>query len=629
MKKSRIFFITLIAIFVWLAMAALLWANMLDNWQERIFDAFFHAKNPAAPSEATNNIVIFSIDNESISQIGQWPWKRDVFARAIGKLQPAKAIGIDVNFSEATPEDAVLAAAMKASKPAIILPLQLNATTQELVEPVGILKDATLQGFVNISIDSDGTARKTNPQGSFSSVLASQLNGVLAIPGNIRIDYAGPEKTVLTLPINDLLNDKIPPRIFQDKIVIIGATAADLHDYFQTPFGLISGAEINANIAATLLGRHFYQNTSFLVSVFVLLLIVLACTLAIVKLRKFYVLLPALALVFITINLVSGLLFTQKIVFPVLYANLAWLSAAAMVMLFQYAVESKEKRFIYQSFKQYLSSELIDQLIDDPSKLKLGGERKKVAILFSDIRGFTQIAETMPAEELVSVMNDYFHAMSGIIMDSRGLIEKYIGDAIVAFWGAPVENPNQTQDACHAALAMVDAIENLNQMWAKKGAVRNFSIGVGINSGEVIVGNMGSAKRFNYGMVGDNVNFTSRLEGLNKTYGTNIIISEGAKKDIEHLPGFFIRDLDMVIVKGKREPRHIFELLTKPLKPEVAKHFAQGKEYYQKGDWKNAIKCFALIATIDGPSQAFLDRCQIFLKNPPENWNGIYEFTSK
>ncbi len=387
--------------------------------------------------------------------------------------------------------------------------------------------------------------------------------------------------------------------------------------------------EINANIASTLLNRKFYVDTPFFWAILAILLTNFLGTLSILKIKKFWVLLPSLFIIFLGINVFGAILFFAKIVFPLLYVDLGFLATSAILIIFQYTAVSKEKKFIHESFKKYLSKELIDELMADPTKLKLGGERRKVTVFFSDIRGFTTIAESMSAEELVHIMNDYFEAMSDIIMDSRGLIEKYIGDAIVAFWGAPVSNENQAQDACRSALKMMNALKILSQKWKTENIHHLFNIGVGINTGEVIVGNMGSVKRLNYSIVGDNVNFTSRLEGLNKIYGTNIIISDSTAKEISGFDEFFVRDLDTVIVKGKKEPRHIFELMVKPLSPDILTNFKKGKEFYQKGEWDHAIAQFKKSAEFDPPSKLFLERCQEFLLNPPQDWDGVYEFKTK
>ena len=231
------------------------------------------------------------------------------------------------------------------------------------------------------------------------------------------------------------------------------------------------------------------------------------------------------------------------------------------------------------------------------------------------------------------MMNEYFTLMSNNIMDHKGLVDKYIGDAIMAFWGAPVPNESQAGDACMAALVMSANLKNLNTKWKELG-VPSIGIGIGLNTGEVIVGNMGSEKRFNYTIMGDEVNFGSRLEGLNKTYGTQCIISEETWNAVKNDTRFIIRELDNVMVKGKKQPKLIFELITtseiKELE-QILSLFSQGRMEYTKGNFKQAAGIFEQILKIypDGPSQTFLERCLYLIEHAPLEWNGIYEFETK
>lgn len=613
----------------------LLQFSLLDSWQEKLLDRFFTKKSPS------NEMVIFAIDNESISAIGQWPWKRSIFASALQKLQTAKVVGIDVNFSEASvnpQEDAALANAINGSVPKIILPVQINQKTLEKTEPLAIFKQKSQLGVVNVSTQ-DGVVRFVeNKQGglqSFGAVVVAQYKEALHVPGHMRIDYAGPEGTFVTLPINDLLKGNVPESIYNNKIVLIGATAPDLHDFFETPFGQVSGVQINANIISTILSQKFYRDLPWYLSLLTILICAGFAGWCAVSIKKIGWLVIVLAGFFAAINAAAMLLFYWHLIIPVLYLNVAFLAATAILVMHQYVTESKEKKLIYESFKYYLSPEIIQEIIKDPSKLKLGGEKKKITVFFSDIRGFSGMSEILTPEQLTHALSEYMTEMTDIIMDHKGLVAQYFGDGIMAFWGAPIQNASQAEDACRSCVAMIRALKPLNERLAKEGITTPIKIGVGVNTAQVIAGNIGSKKKFNYTVFGDGVNLSSRLEGLNKEYGTSIIISEATKKDLsagrqelEHNPEFLLRQLDTIVVKGKKEPTVIYELLIDPLPQKVSEHFQRGRELYIQGKWQEAIVEFSA-NTEDGPSKFYLKRCREFLENPPENWTGVYEFKNK
>ena len=628
MSKNTIRIITISAV-LFAVSALLFYFSLFNSWQEKIFDRFFIKKS--VPS----SIVIFGIDNESIAKVGQWPWSRAVFAKVIGQLQSAKVIGIDVNFSEPSNTDAtgdaLLGLAIEHSMPPIILPVQVNQKTQEKVLPLPLFQKKGMLGNVGI-INEDGAIRNVNntqdSYASFGSLVALQYKNGLAVPGLMRIDYSGPEKTFLTFPISDLLQQRIPEKIYKDNIILIGSTAPDLHDFFQTPFGALPGVEIHANIIHTLLAQTFYRQVPFGASLLIILLCDILAGVCIVKIKRFSLLIFSLVAIFIGINLGALALFSFKIIIPILYFDVAFILTSATLITFQYIATSKEKRFIHNSFKYYLNPDVIAELIANPKKLNLGGERKKITVLFSDIRGFTTLSESMTPEQLTHILNEYLTKMTDVIMNQRGLVDKYIGDAVMAFWGAPLQNNHQAQDACMSAVKMIEELNNLNAHWKESNTAKPLAIGMGINTGEVVVGNFGSQKRFNYTVLGDEVNLAARLEGLNKTYGTSIIITEATKKEIENNPVFNLRELDVIIVKGKKEPKVIFELSVKPFDKVMLGHFNRGRKFYNEGKWLQALQEFSF-GKDDGPSNMYFARCQEFQHNPPEHWNGVYEFKTK
>ena len=621
-------------LFIFLAVSAatflVFYFSLLDIWQEKLFDTFFTKKT--APS----TIVIFAVDNESIAKIGQWPWSRSIFAGALNKLSGATVVAIDINFSEVSKTDAagdaLLALAIAHAKPNVILPVQVDPKTREVVEPLPIFRQKSLLGQVNIATE-DGVVRNIkNPETgfvNFGALAALQYQENLPIPEAMRIDYAGPQKTFITLPISDLLENKVPESVYKNKMVFIGATAPDLHDYFQTPFGPLAGVEIHANIAATALGQKFYKDLPAYASLLFILLCNLTTAFFILKIKKFHWLVASLLAALVVINIFGLVLFSWYIIFPILYINIGFIITSAALIIFQYLTESKEKKFIYDSFKYYLAPDIIKEIIKDPKKLAVGGERKTVTLFLSDIRGFTTMAEGLAPEQLGHILGEYFTRMGDIIMGKKGLVVEYVGDAIMAFWGAPLPNASHAKDACLSALHIIEELKNLNQHWKDTGIPVAINIGIGLNTGEVVVGNFGSKKRLRYTALGDQVNLTSRIERLNKVYGTQIIITESTKKEIENYLEFHTRELDTIIVKGKKEPKIIFELMATPLPKNILEYFNLGREYYKEGDWAKAIENFALAAGHDPASQMYLERCQDLQKNPPQNWQGIYEFQTK
>jgi|CXWL01.1.fsa_nt_gi adenylate cyclase len=611
---------------------------LFNFWQEQLTDRFFIKENPP------KNIVIVAIDETSFTTFGQWPWERSVFAQTIEALQRAKAIGIDINFSEpsrvGTYDDEILARALEASTPPVILPVELSPQGSVLTRPLPIFEAPSTQGFVNVSADMDGVLRKTETSlrtlhekipeiFSFAQALSPEPKS----KSTFRVWYTGPQDTFLTVSLTDVLSGTVPQEVFTDSYVLVGATAPNLHDFIQTPFGSMPGVEVHANILSNILSQKYLKEPSTFWSLFLLAGIVILSGLSVVYIRSFGLLILVLC-AFVTALLIGSItLFFRGIVAPLFYELLALLVGSSAMLVLEYITESKEKQFIRKTFHHYLPEEVVTELMKHPEKLSLGGERKEITIFFSDIRGFTTVSESLSPEELTRLMNEYLTAMTDIIMKHHGIVDKYIGDAIMAFWGAPLTNVRQVEDACAASLEMLEKLQELNIEWGKRG-IASITVGMGINTGEVVVGNMGSSKRFNYTVMGDEVNFTSRLEGLTKMYHTTILVSENTMQKLSSKDSelYTFRELDTVVVKGKKEPRVIYELARKT--PEIQKvysEFQTARSIYQAGDFKKAQQLFErLVAdTKDGPSKTFVERSRNYAENPPGNWDGIYHSTEK
>ncbi len=308
-----------------------------------------------------------------------------------------------------------------------------------------------------------------------------------------------------------------------------------------------------------------------------------------------------------------------------------------LVTLYKYFSEERDKKMIRGAFQHYLNPAVISTLIENPSLLKLGGEKKTLTVFFSDVRGFTTISESLSPEKLTSVLNEYFTPMTKVVLDSNGLLDKYIGDAIMAVWGAPITLLDHADRALDASLEMLEILKILQAKWKADG-LPHLDIGIGINTGEMVVGNMGSDQRFDYTVLGDSVNLGSRLEGITKNYGIRLICSQFTKESVLNPDKYIFRELDFIRVKGKNEPIKIYEVMeqnpeTKNLMKSVAKEFEEGLAFYKKGDWDNAFAKFQKVLELrpeDGPAKVFVSRCE-YLKTAELDhpWDGIWTYKTK
>jgi class 3 adenylate cyclase len=299
----------------------------------------------------------------------------------------------------------------------------------------------------------------------------------------------------------------------------------------------------------------------------------------------------------------------------------------------------KEKEMIRDTFKRYVSSSVVDELLKKGGDaIALGGESKQLTIQFSDIVGFTSLSEALAPAQVVEFLNEYLSEMTGMIEAEQGIVDKYIGDAVMAFWGAPLPLEDHALRACRAALKQMAGVRALRRRWANRGDLSRFAIRLGLHTGEVIVGNIGSATRMDYTIIGDAVNTASRLEGLNKLYNTEILISESTRRFVAGR--VLTRELDLIRPVGKQEPVRIYELIAEAGALAAAEAgqlaarnrvFGEGLALYREGRFEQALKPFAEVEALgDGPAQTFTKRCQGYLiQPPPTDWNGVYITRSK
>ncbi|MBU3916203.1 adenylate/guanylate cyclase domain-containing protein, partial [bacterium] len=313
----------------------------------------------------------------------------------------------------------------------------------------------------------------------------------------------------------------------------------------------------------------------------------------------------------------------------------AGIAGFATINIYLFVLERKEKSYIKNAFGQYLSPKVIEDLVNDPSKLSLGGERREMTAFFSDVQGFSTISESLTPDELVQLLNDYLTEMCAIIAKHDGTIDKFEGDAIIAFWGAPLDQPDHATRACLACIDMQKRLVELRKRWASEGRPQ-LLVRMGVNSGPMVVGNMGSQTRMDYTIMGDAVNLAARLEGANKFYKNFTMISEFTyKQAVEFID---CRELDTIRVVGKNEPITVYEVLDRKnmvtgKMAEMVEIYNKGLELYKKLRFKEAITSFEsalALFPMDGPSKTYISRCKGYLENPPEEgWDGVFTHTEK
>ncbi len=422
----------------------------------------------------------------------------------------------------------------------------------------------------------------------------------------------------------------------QDKNLIIGLTATGTHDIASIPLhNEYPGVGTYLNTINTIIQKEYIYRPGFMFSLLLFLIISLAAGYVIQKLPARKSLMTGL-LSFIILNLAIFLIFDfANIWVEQLGSNLALLIPALSIISIKLINEENQKKFIKGAFSRYIAPDVIDQILEHPESLKLGGENRPITIFFSDVAGFSTLSEKLTPPELVKLLNEYLSEMTDIIISHGGTIDKYEGDAIMAFYGAPHSYPDHEIRACMAAIDMKKKLREMQEHWRNIGQHELF-VRMGMNTGDAVVGNMGSRMRMDYTAMGDSVNLASRLEGANKFYSTTAMISEftynAAKDHIES------RKLDTIKVIGKTEPIIIYELLSRkgelPQKIyDMIDIYNQGIEFFASRQWKKAHKAFEdslKIIPDDGPSLTYRKRCEDFMKKPPsQKWDGVFSLTSK
>ncbi|OGR84923.1 MAG: hypothetical protein A2901_01505 [Elusimicrobia bacterium RIFCSPLOWO2_01_FULL_54_10] len=532
-------------------------------------------------------------------------------------------------------------------------------------------------GFVNAWPDSDGYLRKATLSHEYDGKIYYALNvQAVAVAKGISpekvIEYAptsevdrdgyltkeafinwqysryssndADEKRIPFYSCSKILDEDVPmewkTEWLKGKVVLVGSTALGLYDHYPTALesstpGLYMHANVIENLWDRMWANRFLEPVTKKLSYFLIFIFAIAVG-AIIS--NFSATLGAIS----TVGLAAmfwmfGYYFMiHKLYYIELVAPTASLVGSYLTVFFyRFIVEQKEKAGIKKAFGVYVNPHVVEAIAKNPEALKLGGEMREMTVMFSDVAGFTTISEKLSPEELVQLLNLYLTAMTDTIMKLDGTVDKYEGDAIMAFWGAPLAQPRHAQLACQAVLENRERLRELNVDLEKKGLQQLFAR-CGLNTGPMNVGNMGSSQKFNYTVMGDSVNLASRLEGANKQYGTMLMVSEStyaaAKDDIE------VRELDILRVKGKNLPIKVYELvcgkgqLTDAHK-KAFEIYSEGLELYRKRQFKKALLKFEQVCEIlndDGPAKTYMNRSKEYIKSPPpENWDGVFVMTTK
>jgi adenylate cyclase len=478
-------------------------------------------------------------------------------------------------------------------------------------------------------------------QGEFLAITAIQLgHRIIATDqsGAVQIPFRGPEGSFPYISIADILDHNIELEALEDKIILLGTSAPGLLDLRATPVDeSMPGVEVHANIIAGILDQNIPQQPAYLIAVQSIGYLLLGLILLILP----HYLSPLSTLILCSGLVVSSLvtnilLWQQGLMFPLATPILLIISFFIFHMSWGFFVESRHKRAITRLFGQYVPPQLVAEMAKNPEQITLDGQSKELTVLFADVRNFTNISEAISPQELTHLMNQILTPMTEAIYRNMGTVDKYMGDAIMAFWGAPVEQPDHAARAVLSALGMQKKIKRLSDQLQAKGHPE-IAIGIGINTGIMSVGNMGSQYRMAYSVMGDAVNLGSRLEGLSKVYGARIIVSEACQRQA---PDFLYRTLDKVRVKGKKEPIRILEPMARLQRCSTddirkASLLNEAIERYCEKRWPMAISLLDQIAEYDDNDYkkiTFLYRQRIkdFQSNPPaDDWDCVFTFTEK
>lgn len=656
----------------------------LDNlWSDHLFR--FRGMEPGDP-----RVVLVTIDDESISRVGQFPWPRETYGRLLDRLYAAgvKVVGFDILFPDpsGTAGDRALVEATRKAGDRLVHSVSLDKRLSDrhaFVYPFEALRGAARHfGSVDqIFLDPDGSVRVTSTligtrqRAHYQSYLEdpeakpSLGLAVLAlyqgrdfrriareVGPRLRLNFRGEDVRIAgrtqegpiyvpvyayqRVPAWQLLEEgallEADAAALKGAMALVGFTAVGNFDHYPSPFTASApGVEVHATLIDNLLNGRWLREADILLSPALVAAMVLL-SVGLMTLGPVLAALGMLAALASWAGLTYWLFAAKYYVLPFTAPAVALFGTFVGLMVHKTVMEGRRAREIRQMFGQYVSPEVVEVLVKNPGKLSLGGERRDMTMFFLDIAHFTTISEKMPPENLIQFLNHYLTALTDDVLRHKGVVDKYIGDCVMAFWNAPIEEPAHREKGCLAAVDCVKTIERLNREYVDPSMPEKPAVRIGLNSGEVIVGNTGSARKLAYTVLGDEVNLASRLEGANKFFGSTVIASENtyssAKGSVEG------RILGRVRVVGKEIPILIYELLAR--KGDLANGWAEALPVYHEAvdhyvarRFEEARKGFARVLELvpgDKPSTLYLSNCENYLViPPPDNWEAVFNLTAK
>lgn len=630
---------------------------LFDSFEAKSYDFRYHLRGPLNPNPS---IVIVAIDDKSVKELGRFPWTRTRFAEFVDRATAAraKAIYLDAFFPEKESDaaDRAFADALTRSgitSLAVAFEFNRDGSVAGVTRSIPLLSSAARsEPHINMFPDNDGVVRSIRlllsddqgPVASMSLSAAKALLGAKGIePGTLRIslgdhqiptdsqhyhyiNYIGGPGTYPRYSFSDVVAGRVGAEQLKDKIVLVGATSLGIYDMRVTPFSNNSpGVEVHANAIDAMTRGAFMTHGGVESLIDLVAIVVLGALAAIITLQLRYALslILMLALFFGYFGF-AYLLFLKGMWISVVYPEMSLVFSFFTTVYLRFAILDRKAREVKEMFSSYVSKHVVDRLIQDPSQARVGGDNRVLTILFSDVENYTGFSEKLPPHEVLRILNEYLAEMTGIVMEQEGTLDKFIGDGIMVFWGAPLQQENHAELAVDCALRMRAKMEELRSRWQDSGHAP-LSLRIGINTGEVIVGNIGVAgKKMEYTAIGDKVNLASRLESINKLYGTRLLISDETRS---HLPTgkYHMRLVDAVRVKGKERATELYEVSLRE-NPAFAR-YEEALDLFRRCRFVEAQVIFADLEERygDPPSRLFRKRCADFIVNPPpEEWDGSF-----
>lgn len=638
------------------------WGRALDLV---VYDSMLSIRGQVPPPEP---IVIVAIDEPSFGVIGrQWPWPRRFHAELIDRLfqAGARTVALDILFAEPSDaeEDAALAAAINRHSGLVLvsgLEIVGETTYVNRISTLPLpefLSNQTRTGVDSMPLDPDGFVRKSWLTYSSAVSLAyaaafefgdaacrKRLQLLKQTLPEICINFVGPPRSIKTISYYQALEPTkyLTQGFFKDKLVFVGFSIKNslspqnsLPDHYPIPFvrwgsGYMAGVEIQATSAANLIQNNYIR---YLNPVCFTLSAAIVWSLAFFTMFRLTSVKGAVAFSAImgaAVVILYGLLIQQNLygspVVLVIPASAGYLFS----LLHRYFKNSKEKRFIRQTFARYVSPTVVQHLLKYPEQLKLGGEFTNATVLFLDIKNFSILAEQTPADELVSILSRYLGGFADIVFQEKGMIDKIVGDGMMAVWGVPAFQAEHAMLGCRTSLAIMESLRHRHEEDIRNGR-QPLSIRIGINSGTVLAGNVGGKQFSNYTVHGEDVNFAARLEVVNKHYDTGILIGTNTAEQLSD--DMVCRKIDIIKIKGKHGPQTIYELLgfardITSTQMRSLEFFAKGRHLYEQRLWKEARQFFEQGLALnpkDGPGKIYQERCWSFEKKPPgDEWDSTY-----